>query len=128
MGISLLEQYNLIYTNDCIPQVCNYASFLANIGETDTALHALHKTSKIIQEYNSDICSDHAVVQELLGTIYLLNADISNAQLHLKKALSIYEVLWEQEPELLEMKKLEISNLHVQAGLTIGQKFLNRKR
>ena len=128
MGISLLEQYNLIYTNDCIPQVCNYASFLANIGETDTALHALHKTSKIIQEYNSDICSDHAVVQELLGTIYLLNADITNAQLHLKKALSIYEILWEHEPELLEVKKQEITNLHIQAGLTIGQKFLNQKR
>ena len=123
IGISLLEQYNLIYTNDCIPQVCNYASFLANTGETDTALHALHKTSKIIQEYNSDICSDHAVVQELLGTIYLLNADITNAQLHLKKALSIYEILWEHEPELLEVKKQEITNLHVQAGLTIGRKF-----
>ena len=126
IGISLLEQYNLIYTNDCIPQVCNYASFLANTGETDTALHALHKTSKIIQEYNSDICSDHAVVQELLGTIYLLNADITNAQLHLKKALSIYESLWEQEPELLESKKHEIANLHVQAGLTIGQKLTTK--
>lgn len=128
MGISLLEQYNLFYTNDCIPQVCNYASFLANIGETDTALQALHKTSKIIQEYNSDICSDHAVVQELLGNIYLLSADITNAQLHLKKALSIYEILWEQEPELLEVKKQEITNIHVQAGLTIGQKLLGKKK
>jgi len=125
-GISLLERYNLIYTNDCIPQVCNYASLLANIGETDTALHALHKTSKIIQEYNSDICSDHAMVQELLGTIYLLNADITNAQLHLKKALSIYEILLEHEPELIEAKKQEIANLHVQAGLTIGQKLITK--
>lgn len=127
MGISLLEQYNLIYTNDCIPQVCNYASFLANIGETDTALQALHKTSKIIQEYNSDICSNNAVVQELLGTIYLLNADITSAQLHLKKAFSIYETLWEHEPELLESKKQEIANLHVQARLTIGQKLKLQK-
>lgn len=126
MGISLLEQYNLIYTNDCIPQVCNYASLLATIGETDTALHALHKTSKIILEYNSDICSDHAMVQELLGTIYLLNADITNAQLHLKKALSIYEILWEHEPELIEAKKQEIANLHIQAGLTIGQKLITK--
>lgn len=125
-GISLLEQYNLIYTNDCIPQVCNYASLLANIGENNTALHALHKTSKIILEYNSDICSDHAMVQELLGTIYLLNADITNAQLHLKKALSIYEILWEHEPELIEAKKQEIANLHVQAGLTIGQKVITK--
>ena len=101
IGISLLEQYNLIYTNDCIPQVCNYASILTDMGETDTALQALHKTSKIIQEYNSDICSDHAIVLELLGTIYLLESNISNAQLHLKKALSIYEIIWENEPELM---------------------------
>lgn len=127
-GISLLEQYNLIYTNDSIPQICNYASLLANIGDTDTALHALHKPSKIIQEYNSDVCSNHAMVHELLGTIYLLKDDISNAQLHLKKALSIYEILWENEPELIEAKKQEIANLHVQAGLSIGQKLLNIRK
>lgn len=116
-----------LQTNDIvIPQICNYASLLANIGETDTSLYALHKTSKIIQEYNSDICNDLAMVQELLGTIYLLNADINNAQLHLKKTLSIYELLWKNEPELLEAKKQESTNLHIQAGLAIGQKLLNR--
>lgn len=103
------------------------AQFLRNMHDTDIALHALHKTSKIIQEYNSDICSDHATVQELLGTIYLLTADIPNAQLHLRKALSIYEILWENEPELIEAKKQEISNLHVQAGLTIGQNLIQKR-
>ena len=60
------------------------------------------------------------------ATDIALNADITNAQLHLKKALSIYESLWEQEPELLESKKHEIANLHVQAGLTIGQKLTTK--
>lgn len=126
-GISLIEQYSL-YSNDCIPQICNYASLLTNMGELDIALHALNKISKIIQEYNSDICSDYAMVLELLGTIYLLKADIHTAQLHLKKALSIYEIIWENEPEWIESKKQEIAALHVQAGLTLGQKLLSEKK
>ena len=68
------------------------------------------------------------MVLELLGTIYLLEGNIPNAQLHLKKALSIYEIIWENEPELIEAKKQEIAALHVQAGLAIGQKVLSKKK
>ena len=125
-GISLLEQYGLIYTNDTVHQVCNYAALLAEIGERDAAFNALHKISKIVQEYNSDISSDYATIQELIGMLYLLEADIEKGQFHLKKALSIYEILWANEPELIEAKKQEIQNLHVQAGLTIGQKLLSK--
>ena len=77
---------------------------------------------------NSVICKfQNNVNQELFSTIYLLNADIVNAQPHLKKALSIYEILWEHELEMFEPKKQEITNLHVQTGLTIGQKLIQKR-
>ena len=43
MGISLLEQYQLLYTNDSIPQINNYAVLLIEIQEPDLALSALQK-------------------------------------------------------------------------------------
>lgn len=126
-GISLLEQYNLIYTNDCIPQVCNYAALLADIGEIDVALKALHKISRVVQEYNSDISSDYASIQELIGSLYLLEADLESAKVHFQKALSIYEILWSNEPELIETKKQEIFNLYPQAGQAIAKQLLGYK-
>ena len=44
------------------------------------------------------------------------------------KVICPERVFFEGEAEMLEMKKQEIANLHVQAGLTIGQKLLNRRK
>ena len=123
-GISLLEQYNLIYTNDCIPQVCNYASLLADMGESNRALKALNKMGQIVKEANSEISSDYVTIQELIGTIYLLETDIENAKIHFKKALAAYEILWASDPDMIEAKYQEIYNLYPQAGIVITQKFL----
>ena len=60
MGISLLEQYQLLYTNDSIPQINNYAVLLIEIQEPDLALSALQKLAQIIKEYNSNHCLDYA--------------------------------------------------------------------
>ena len=38
MGISLLEQYQLLYTNDSIPQITNYAVLLTEMQEPALAL------------------------------------------------------------------------------------------
>ena len=59
MGISLLEQYQLLYTNDSIPQINNYAVLLTEIQEPDLALSALQKLAQIIKEYNSNHCLDY---------------------------------------------------------------------
>ena len=73
MGISLLQQYQLLYTNDSIPQINNYAVLLIEIQEPDLALSALQKLAQIIKEYNSNHCLDYAQVQESLGSICLIN-------------------------------------------------------
>ncbi|MDE8682357.1 Archaeal ATPase, partial [Blautia schinkii] len=63
MGISLLEQYQLLYTNDSIPQITNYAVLLTDMQEPALALSALRKLAQIIKEYNSNPCLDYAQVQ-----------------------------------------------------------------
>ena len=80
MGISLLQQYQLLYTNDSIPQINNYAVLLIEIQEPDLALSALQKLAQIIKEYNSNHCLDYAQVQESLGSICLITANISQAK------------------------------------------------
>lgn len=63
-GIFLLEQYRLLYTNDSIPQINNYAALLTELQEPERAMAALQKLAQTIKEYNSDTCLDYALVQE----------------------------------------------------------------
>lgn len=127
MGISLLEQYQLLYTNDSIPQITNYAVLLTEMQEPALALSALRKLAQIIKEYNSNHCLDYAQVQESLGSICLITANISQAKTHFKKALKIYEDIWADEPELIEKKYKEIQELYPQAGITLAKSILLTK-
>ena len=127
MAISLLEQYQLLYTNDSIPQINNYAVLLTEIQEPDLALSALQKLAQIIKEYNSNHCLDYAQVQESLGSICLITANISQAKTHFKKALKIYEDIWADEPELIEKKYKEIQELYPQAGIALAKSILLTK-
>ena len=73
-SLFLLEQYNLLYTNDSIPQITNYAMLLTEQQDPEKGISILQKLLKIIKKYNSDSCLDYATVQESIGTIYLLTA------------------------------------------------------
>lgn len=117
MGISLLEQYQLLYTNDSISQITNYAVLLTEMQEPALALSALQKLAQIIKEYNSNHCLDYAQVQESLGSICLITANISQAKTHFKKALKIYEDIWADEPELIEKNIKKFRNCIHKPGL-----------
>ncbi len=123
-GISLLEEYGLLYTNDSIPQISNYAALLAEIQETERAISSLQKLARIIKEYNSDHCLDYAQVQESLGNICLITANLPQARTHFKKALKIYEDIWSDEPELIEEKYQEIHELYPQVGIALAKYLL----
>ena len=127
MGISLLEQYQLLYTNDSIPQINNYAVLLTEMQEPDLAQSALQKLAQIIKEYNSNHCLDYALVQESIGSICLITANIAQAKNHFKKALKIYEDIWADEPELIEEKYQKIQELYPQAGITLAKSILPAK-
>ena len=123
-GILLLEQNNLLYTNDSIPQINNYAALLTEMQESERAMSALQKLAQIIKHYNSDHCLDYAQVQESMGNICLITANISQAKSHFKKAMKIYENVWADEPELIEEKYQEIQELYPQIGIALAKGIL----
>ena len=126
-GIFLLEQYQLLYTNDSIPQINNYAALLTELQEPERAMAALQKLAQLIKEYNSVTCLDYAQVQESMGNICLITANISQAKTHFKKAMKIYENVWADEPELIEEKYQEIQELYPQVGIALARGILASK-
>lgn len=124
-GIFLLEQYQLLYTNDSIPQINNYAVLLTELQEPERAMTVLQKLAKIIKEHNSDTGLDYARVQESLGSICLFTANISQAKIHFQKAMKIYENIWADDPELIEEKYQEIQNLYPQTGIALAKSVLS---
>ena len=110
-----------LHINDSIPQIANYAMFLTEQQEPERGISELQKLSGIIKEYHSDDCLDYAKVQETLGTIYLMTANLPQAKTHFKKAFKIYEKIWADEPEMIEAKYQEIQELYPQIGFCIGK-------
>ena len=107
--------------NMAIPQITNYAMFLTEQQEPERGISELQKLSGIIKEYHSDDCLDYAKVQETLGTIYLMTANLPQAKTHFKRAFKIYEKIWADEPEMIEAKYQEIQELYPQIGFCIGK-------
>lgn len=124
-GIAILEQYNLIYMHDSVPQICNYAVLLTDMGEPDRGMTALQKLARIIKNYNSEVSGDYAIVQEAMGGICLTQGRISDATEHFKKTMKIYEIIWNAEPELIEAKYQEIGKMYPQAGIALAQRFIS---
>ena len=119
-----IHQNLLPLMSDCnmaIPQIANYAMFLAEQQEPERGISELQKLSGIIKEYHSDHCLDYAKVQETLGTIYLMTANLPQAKTHFKRAFKIYEKIWADEPEMIEAKYQEIQELYPQIGFFIGK-------
>lgn len=123
-GLLLLEQYQLLPSNDSLPQINNYAALLTEMQEPDRAMSVLQKLARIIKDYNSDHCLDYAQVQESMGNICLITADVSRAKTHFKKAMKIYEDVWANEPELIEQKYKEIQELYPQIGIALAKGIL----
>ena len=119
-----IHQNLLPLMSDCnmaIPQIANYAMFLTEQQEPERGISELQKLSGIIKEYHSDHCLDYAKVQETLGTIYLMTANLPQAKTYFKRAFKIYEKIWADEPEMIGAKYQEIQELYPQIGFCIGK-------
>lgn len=125
-AIRILEQYGLTHFHDSIVQITNYAVLLTDMGQPNVGLSALKKLCRVIQEYNSDKTMDYARVQEAMGGICLTIGDIQQATTHFKKAMAIYEVLFESEPDVIEAKKQELLETYTQSGVYLGKKLLSK--
>lgn len=117
-GACLLEEYNLTGYHDSVTQICNYAALLTDLGESQRAYSALLKLARKVQELNSDQCLDYGLIQQVMGSICVVKGDAAQAQLHHQRAMAIFEMVFEDEPALLEQKRQEIG----QAALVSRQK------
>ena len=87
----------------------------------------MQKLARVIREYNSDVSGDYAFVQEAMGNICLVTGDVPQATTHFKKALDVYKMVFDAEPELIEEKKLDILETYAQAGVLLGRQLLDGK-
>lgn len=124
-GIHILEEYGLAAYHDSVPQIVNYSVLLTEMGEPQMGMSALKKLSRVVKEYNSNKFADYGAVQEAMANICLATGEIEQATTHYKKALAIYETVFEAEPELIEEKKQAILETYVQAGVYLGKKLLS---
>lgn len=125
-GIQLLEQFELVPYHDSIPQITNYAVLLTEMGQPDIGLPALRKLSRVIREYNSEQTIDFANVQEAMGNICLTIGEVKQATTHFQKAMTVYEMVFEAEPEMIEAKKQALLGTYTQAGLYLGSRFIRK--
>lgn len=125
-GIAFLEQYGLIYINQSVAQICNYAVLLCDMGEPERGLSALRKCAKAVKEFNSEASGDYAAIQEAMGNINLACGRLDKAKDHLQKAMTIYEQIWSDEPELIEHKYEEIKQQYAHTGLSVGRSLLKQ--
>lgn len=114
-----LTENHLEFTNDSVIQICNYANLAANIGEPFKAIQALKRCANAVKEYNSGNSSDYANLLWDIGCIYVQLRDRENALAYLKKAFGIYADLWENEPDLLQIKLAELKNMAAVYGMKI---------
>jgi len=126
-AIRIIDEYGLTYYHDSIVQITNYAVLLTDMGQPDVGLSALRKLCRVIREYNSDTGLDYASVQEAMGNISLTMGEIQQAKVHFMKMLTIYETVFEFEPDVIETKKQELLGTYAQAGLYLGEKLLNKE-
>ena len=124
-GISILESYPVPGYHDCIMQISNYAALLTELGEPQRGYDAMLKLAQTVREKNSDHCFDYGLIQQRLGGISLAQGEEEQANTHFQKAMEIYQLVFEDEPLLLEQKRKEIGQMALQ-GSTLNQKLLTQ--
>ena len=110
-GIDLLEAYDLIGCHDSIMQINNYAVLLTDMGEAQRGYTAVMKLGRKVRELNSDQCLDYGLIQETLCAISLTQGNVQQANIHFNKAMAIFEMVFEDEPALLERKRQELERM-----------------
>ena len=119
-AITFLRQYDLLACHDSIPQVVNYAMLLSEMGQPDKAIAVLEQVEKFVQEYNSAVCMDTAVIHEAIGNIYLMTGNVEQAAIQHRKCLAIYAELFPDQPNMLSAKQSDLRMLYEQVGTDIA--------
>lgn len=107
-----VEEYGLTGYHDSVLQICNYAVLLTDMGESQRAYAVLQKLSQKLQALNSNQCLDHGLVQQTMENVSIVQGDHVHAQIHLQKAMEIFEQVFQEEQELMEQKRRSLCRLY----------------
>lgn len=107
----ILEQYNLINYHESVALITNYAVLFTNMGRADEGLSALRKLCHVLREATSDHSLDYGIAQEAMGNICAAIGDLSQAKIHYKKALAIYEVHFGADNERIDSIQQQLAKL-----------------
>ena len=107
-AIHLLEEYGLAGCHDSIMQICNYAQLLTDKGESQRGYGALEKLSEKLEALHMGHSLDYGMVQQVMGSVAAIRGDVGLSHTHRRKALEIYEIVFENEPHILEQKRKEL--------------------
>lgn len=107
----ILEQYDLVKFHDSIPQIVNYSVLLTDMGRADEGLYALRKLCHFLREAISDQCIDYGIAQEAMGNICASIGDTTQAEIHYKKALEIYERHFGADNERIDSIQQQLAKL-----------------
>ncbi len=120
-ALTILEDYGLFGMHDSLTQVVSYANYLDAVGEKDAAVAALKKVEPIIRRENPNSL-DHADILQSLGCFLLSQKEtVGEGRSYLMQAMSIYETVWADEPQLIEEKKRQYQQAHINAGIEIAK-------
>lgn len=108
--IDITQQYSMV-THDGIPRVYTYALLLAETGQPQEALELLKMLCQLIAENQSDKSMDYGATLEVMGTVCLYMKNPTQAEVFYRKALDIYELRLESDPEQIEEKRREMALL-----------------
>ena len=97
-----MDQQNMNTINDLMEM-----GFIHPKNNREILLHPMIR-EVAVEELNSDQCLDYGLIQQVMGSACVVKGDAVQAQLHHRRAMAIFEMVFEDEPVLLEEKRKEI--------------------
>ena len=126
-ALTILEDYGLFGMHDSLTQVVSYANYLDAVGEKDAAVTALKKVEPFVRRENPNSL-DHADLLQSLGCFLLPQKEtVAEGRSYLMQAMSIYETVWADEPQLIEEKRRQYEQAHINAGIEIGKEIIKKR-
>ena len=89
----------------------NYTVLLIDLGQLEKAYRILTKLSSKLEAAKLEMSLDRGLLLEALGSICVMQGDTQQAKDYLQAAMEIFEICYEDEPQLLEQKRQEVRGI-----------------
>ena len=105
----------------------NYAALLTDAGDAAAALEGLRRIEPYVRT-ECEASGDYAELLETMGCICLMQLDVPQGTVYLKRALAVYEEIWAGDSQLIGAKKEEIQGYYAATGIALGKALLAKRR